>query len=55
MRDPREVCVLDTEHTAERERANSALGWQGAAFRFFISHFTVILRVSRRLSVVVCC
>ena len=34
---------------------NAALGWQGAAFRFFISHFTVILRVSRRLSVVVCC
>lgn len=26
MRDPREVCVLDAEHTAERERAKSALG-----------------------------
>ena len=26
MRDPREVCVLVTEHTAERERAKSALG-----------------------------
>ena len=26
MRDPREVYILDTEHTAERERAKSALG-----------------------------
>ena len=37
------------------ERPTPALGWQGTAFWFFIPLFAMILRVSRRLSVAVCC